>query len=157
MRTVRVSHEAGEQAGGGAAVAEEPRLLLLLREGWRRHVDLAGAAVGPLERRRGVRRAAAGLAGGEPGRLPREEPAHHGRHRLVVLLLLGVGGQLASAAGDGVGQRGEERARRGAVPRQLRRWRHPPVVRRRRAVHGQRPAMARHSRRQEHGGEELRS
>lgn len=153
---MRVGHEAGEQPGGGAAVAEEPRLLL--REGRRRHVDLAGAAVGPLERRRGVR-PAAGLAGGEPGRLPREEPAHHGPHWLV-LLGRGVKGHLASAAApapaarDGVGQRGEERARRGAVPRQLRR-RHAPVVRRRRAVHGQRQTVGRHGSRR--GAEELPS
>ena len=131
-RTVRVGREAGEQPGGGAAVAEQPvrrprgRERLLLR---RRHADLAGAAVGPLERARSgaaAVRAAAGLAGGEAGGLCGVEPAE-GRRRGVV-----------PAAGDGLRDGRQERARRGAVPRQLprpRRRHRPLVVRRRQAVH----------------------
>jgi hypothetical protein len=144
-RTVRVGHEAGEQAGGGAAVAEQAvrrgreRLLLLLLmmmmlmmmlKRRRRHADLAGAAVRPLERPAAAAvRAAGGLAGGEAGGLGGVEPADGRRRRVGV------------AAGDGLRDGGEERARRGAVPRQLprpgrRRHRAVVVVRRRQAVHG---------------------
>jgi hypothetical protein len=147
-RTVRVGHEAGEQAGGGAAVAEQAvrrgreRLLLLLLmmmmlmmmlKRRRRHADLAGPAVRPLERPAAAAvRAAGGLAGGEAGGLGGVEPADGRRRRVGV------------AAGDGLRDGGEERARRGAVPRQLPRpgrRRHRAVVvvvvvRRRQAVHG---------------------
>lgn len=129
-RTVRVGHETGEQPGGGAAVAEQPvrrprgrERLVLLRL---RHADLAGAAVGPLERAAAAVRAAAGLAGGEAGGLGGVESADGRR-----------GGVVAAAAGDGLRDGRQERPRRGAVPRQLPRprRRHPPVVRRRQAVH----------------------
>lgn len=128
---MRVGHEAGEQPGGGAAVPEQrgdpgalPAAAVLphLRggHGRRRDADLAGAAVRALERGPPVR-PAAGLAGGDPGGLAGEESAD-GRRGL---------------AGDGFGDGGEERARRGAVARQalVARRRHR-AVRGREAVHG---------------------
>nr|BAB90520.1 B1065G12.2 [Oryza sativa Japonica Group] len=152
-RTVRVSHEAGEEAGGGAAVAEE-------RDGGGGgvDVDLAGAAVRALERvppdigrrrcGRRRRRPAAGLAGGEPRRLRGEVPPHHllllrrrRRRKLMLMLMMMqlIDNPNPAAPDHRVGDRRQQRPRRRAVPRQPprrrhRRRRHPPV-RRRHPVH----------------------
>jgi hypothetical protein len=105
-------------------------MLMMMLKRRRRHADLAGPAVRPLERpAAAAARAAGGLAGGEAGGLGGVEPADGRRRRVGV------------AAGDGLRDGGEERARRGAVPRQLprpgrRRHRAVVVVRRRQAVHG---------------------